>query len=57
MLRQVGLPVLGRVAGPCTASVTPHQPSMITAMIVVAIMIFSALSLDSWMPSRFWRKK
>ena len=30
---------------------------MITAMTVVAIMILRALSLDSWMPSRFCRKK
>ncbi len=28
-----------------------------TAITVVAYMIFSALSLDSWMPRRFWRKK
>ena len=24
---------------------------------ILAVMIFSALSLDSWMPSRFWRRK
>ena len=44
-------------AGPCTASVTPHQPISTAAMIVVTIMIFRALSLDSWMPRTFWRKK
>ena len=27
------------------------------AMMVVTIMIFRALSLDSWMPTMFWRKK
>ena len=42
---------------PRTHSVTPHQTRITRAMTVVAIMIFSALSLDSWMPRMFWRKK
>ena len=42
---------------PRTQSVMPHQTRITTAMTVVAIMIFSALSLDSWMPMMFWRKK
>ena len=36
---------------------TPHHARITTAITVVAIMIFSALPLDSWMPRRFWRKK
>ena len=43
LLRNVLKPVLS-----CTES---------TAMTVVAIMILSALSLDSWMPRTFCRKK
>src|SRR5262245_52933437 len=37
--------------------VRPDQASMIAAMIVVTTMIFMALSLDSWMPMTFLRKK
>ena len=43
--------------GPRSSSVTPQKMSITTAMTVVAIMIFRALPLDSWMPSKFWRKK
>src|ERR1019366_764239 len=45
------------LAGPLTIRVTRHQLIMMTAMMVVATMIFRALSLDSWMPIRFLRKK
>ena len=43
--------------GPSIANVSTPQLKTTTAMIVVAIMIFNALSLDSWIPSKFWRKK
>ena len=47
-----------RLTGPPrTKSVMPHQTRITTAMTVVAIMIFRALPLDSWMPMMFWRKK
>ncbi len=41
----------------CIASVTRHQTIMTTPITVVAPMIFSALSLDSWMPLMFTRQK
>ena len=40
-----------------TTSVTEHQTIMTTAITVVAPMIFSALSLDSWMPRVLTRQK
>ena len=52
----------GIIVGRCafsgwTASVTVHQTIMMTAITVVAPMILSALSLDSWMPRMFTRQK
>ena len=41
------------LTGPFTASVSPHQPSMSTAITVVTFMIHNALSLDSWSPRMF----
>ena len=41
----------------CTASVARHQTIMMTPMTVVAPMIFSAWSLDSWMPLRLTLQK
>ena len=51
LLGEIGRDRAEDVASPDrTASVTRHQTIMITPMMVVAPMIFSAWSLDSWMP-------
>ena len=46
--------LLGRAIGQASRR---HQPIMMTPMTVVAIMILSALSLDSWMPRMLTRQK
>ena len=42
---------------PRSSSVSPHQTISITTITVVICMIFSASSLDSWMPLVFRHQK